>query len=57
MFAVFQLSGTSVDCPDLSKIIEIGLAMTLASSLSTCGHVLASPMGLFIPSLLKCSLT
>lgn len=44
-------------CHDLSKIIEIGLAETSESSLSTYGFILSVPRDLSTSSLLKCCLT
>lgn len=40
---------------ELLKIIESGLAMVSASSLSSCGYNLSDPMDLHMSSLLKCS--
>lgn len=44
-------------CHDLSKIIEIGLAETSESSLSTYGCIQSVPRDLRTSSLLKCYLT
>jgi len=55
MFAFSQLSGASSDCYDVSKIIESGLAVTLASSLSTRGCIPSGLIDLGVSSLFNVS--
>ncbi|XP_054047405.1 biogenesis of lysosome-related organelles complex 1 subunit 5 isoform X2 [Rissa tridactyla] len=50
-----QSSGTFPSHSHLSKR-ESGLAVTSASSFSTCGHNLSQPVDLCVSSLFKCSL-
>jgi len=54
--AFLQPPGSSPNHHDLSQIIEGGLAMTPASSLSTRGRIPSGPTGLHMSGLLKCSL-
>ena len=55
--AFFQSSGNSPNHHGLSKIVESGLTMTPASSLSTHGCIPSGPMDLCVSGLCKCSLT